>query len=141
MTVPTAAELIAYGKKARAQNRLEDARRLYNEAARLFLADKDSLTYAHAIRHVADMYLDESNYSAARPLYEEALQPYRSNLNTRLLDLANTVRPYALLHEMTGDMTSARPLWQEARNLYASLRIEAGMEECDRHIANLTLTS
>jgi hypothetical protein len=32
---------------------------------------------------------------------------------------------------------TARQLWQEGRNLYASLRLEPGVQECDAHIANL----
>jgi len=135
--MPNAAELIVEGNTARAQRRIEDARRLYNEAARFYLSEQNPLAYAHAIRHVADMHLDESDYSAAKPLYEKALELYRGNLNTRLLDLANAIRPYALVHEETGDTCAALPLWQEARNLYESLRIEAGVQECDRHIAKL----
>ena len=107
----TAAELVAAGRDARAHQRLEDARRFYREAARIYLAEGNSLAYAHAIRHVADMYLDESNHNGARPLYEEALELYRSNLETRLLDLANTVRPCALLHEQLGNSKAARTLW------------------------------
>ena len=133
----TAVELIEDGRKARAQHRLEDARTLYAEAAALYRSDNNPLAYAHTIRHVADMYLDESRYAEALPLYEEALELYRSNLNTKLLDLANTVRPYALLHEKLGNRETAVPLWQEARNLYASLRIEPGVQECGRHIASL----
>jgi tetratricopeptide (TPR) repeat protein len=135
--MPTAAEFIADGRDARAQQRLDDARRLYSEAARLFLAEKDSFAYAHTIRHIADMHLDESQFRAAKPLYEEALELYRTNLKTPLLDLANTVRPYELLHEKLGDKATALSLWQEARNLYASLRIEAGVQECEEHIAAL----
>lgn len=134
--MPTAAELIADGRNARALHRLEEARRLYSEAARIYFAEQDALAYAHTIRHVADMYLDESNFSAAKPLYEEALELYRSSLNTRLLDLANTIRPCALLYEKTGDSAAARSLWQEAHTLYASLRIEAGVQECSKHLAN-----
>jgi len=137
----TAAELVAAGKDARVHLRFEDARRLYREAAVVYLTEKDLLAYAHSIRHIADMYLEESNHSAAGPLYEEALVLYRNSLETRLLDLANTVRPSALLHEQLGNIETARTLWQEARNLYASLRIEAGMQECDRHISALSLTS
>ena len=135
--MPAAAELVEDGRKARAQGRLEEARRLYSKAAKLYLSELNPLAYAHTIRHIADMYLDESNYSAAIPLYEEALELYRSNLDTRLLDLANAVRPYALLQEATGNKDAARPLWREARDLYASLRIKAGVQECEGHLANL----
>ena len=50
--MPTAAELIAAGRDARAQQRLEDARQLYRKAAGIHLAEQNSLAYAHAIRHV-----------------------------------------------------------------------------------------
>jgi len=135
--MPDAAQLIEDGRKARAEHRLEDARRLYAEAAQLYRSDKNPLACAHTIRHVADMFLNESRYAEAEPLYEEALELYRSSLNTKLLDLANTVRPFALLHEKIGNPEAARQLWQEARNLYASLRIEPGVKECDAHIAKL----
>ena len=87
--MPTAAEFIADGRSARAQQRLDDARRLYSEAARLFLAEKDSLAYAHTIRHIADIHLEESQFRSAKPLYEEALDLYRTILESPLLDHAN----------------------------------------------------
>ncbi len=70
------------------------------------------------------MYLDESRFGDAQPLYEKALALYRSNLQTKVLDLANTVRPYALLNEGLEKLDVATQFWQEARNLYASLGLE-----------------
>jgi tetratricopeptide (TPR) repeat protein len=89
------------------------------------------------IRHIADIYQQERNPVQAKPLYEEALEIYRGNLNTILLDLANTVRPYALLMEEQGNSALAMKLWEEARNLYGSLRIDEGVLECNRHISHL----
>ena len=134
--MPTAASLIEDGRKARAEHRLDEARRLYTEAAALYRNENNPLAYAHTIRHIADMLLHESKHAEAQPLYEEALEIYRSNLNTKLLDLANTVRPYALLHEQLGNRETANAHWQEARNLYASLRIEPGVTECEKHLAS-----
>ena len=139
-TMADAIELISQGRQARKENRLSTARTKYAEAAQIFGAQRNPLAYAHTIRHIADMYLDESNYSEAKPLYEEALELYRSNLDTKLLDLANTVRPYALLHEELGNLDIASQLWQEARSLYASLRLEAGIHECEAHLAKLQQT-
>jgi tetratricopeptide (TPR) repeat protein len=133
--MPNAAELIEDGRKARAEHRLEEARRLYAEAAQTYQREENPLAYAHTIRHIADMFLHEAKYAEAKPLYEEALELYRCNLGTKLLDLANTVRPFALLHEKMGDAETARQFWQEARNLYASLRIEPGVTECEGHLA------
>jgi tetratricopeptide (TPR) repeat protein len=133
----TAAEYISQGRQARHENRLSDARAHYAEAAHIYRDQKNPLAYAHTIRHIADMHLDESDLAAAKPLYEESLEIYRGNLETKLLDLANTVRPYALLNEKLGELETARQLWQEARNLYASLRIEPGVAECEKHLAKL----
>jgi tetratricopeptide (TPR) repeat protein len=136
-----AAEAITQGRQARRDKNLAAARAHYAEAARIYRDQSDSLAYAHTIRHIADMYLDESNLVEAKPLYEESLEIYRRNLNTKLLDLANAVRPYALLHEESGDLGIAKELWQEARNLYSSLRLEEGIRECDAHLAQLLQSS
>lgn len=135
--MPSAAELIAEGRKARAEHHLNEARLLYAEAAQTYQREQDQLAYAHTVRHIADMFLHESKYAEAKPLYEEALEIYRGSLDTKLLDLANTVRPYALLHEGLKDAEAASRLWLEARNLYASLRIEPGVTECEKHLAEL----
>lgn len=103
----------------------------------MYRDQNDLLAYAHTIRHIADIYQEESNPAEAKALYEEALELYRTNLNTKLLDLANTVRPYALLNEEQGNLELAAKLWEEARHLYASLRIDAGVFECDAHISRL----
>src|SRR6202035_1837163 len=110
-TMPNAAALIEDGRKARAEHRLDEARRLYAQAADALKSEDNPLGYAHTIRHIADMCLQESRTSEAKPLYEEALELYRSNLNTKLLDLANTVRPYALLHEKLDSRKTANELW------------------------------
>ena len=125
--------LISAGRRARASGDLNAARSHYGEAAEGFRQKDNRLAYAHTVRHIADMYLDEQQYAAAQPLYEEALEIYRSDMDTKLLDLANAVRPYALLHEAMGNPIAGQ-LWLEARNLYASLRIEAGVQECDARL-------
>jgi tetratricopeptide (TPR) repeat protein len=138
-TAMLAAEAISQGRQARKENDLAAARAHYTEAAKAYRDQNDSLAYAHTIRHIADMYLHESNLAEAKPLYEESLEIYRSNLNTKLLDLANAVRPYALLNEASGNLDLAKQLWQEARNLYSSLRIEEGVRECDAHLTQLSV--
>ena len=133
----SAAESIAEGKRARVERDLDAARAHYAEAAEIYLGEENRLAYAHTIRHIADMFLAEAKHAEAKPLYEEALEIYRSSLDTKLLDLANTVRPYALLNEATGNLKLAREHWLEARNLYASLRLDVGVEECGKHLAAL----
>jgi tetratricopeptide (TPR) repeat protein len=133
----TAIEAVSLGRQARKEGKLSVARAHYREAARIYLEQNDALAYAHTIRHVADIHQQECNLSQARPLYEEALELYRSNLGTVLLDLANTLRPYALLNEGEGHYDIARKLWEEARQLYSSLRLQAGVSECNDHINRL----
>lgn len=132
-----ASEAVSRGRQARDKGQFSVAREHYAEAARLYREQSDVLTYAHTIRHIADICQQEGNPKQAQPLYEEALEIYRSNLNTKLLDLANTVRPYALLVEEQGDSALALTLWEEARSLYRSLRLEPGISECGNHIAHL----
>ncbi len=132
-----AAEAISQGRQARNDGDLPAARAHYAEAARIYKDQNDTLAYAHTIRHIADIYQQESNLGEARTLYEESLELYRSNLNTKLLDLANTVRPYALLNKGQGNHDLAKKLWEEAGSLYGSLRLDLGVSECKAHISQL----
>ena len=137
-TMTLAAELVSQGRQARKEGKFSLARERYAEAATVCREQNDTLAYAHALRHIADIYQEESNFVEAKALYEEALELYRGNLATRLLDLANTVRPYALLNERLGNSDLAKTLWEEARHLYGSLRLEAGISECEAHLARST---
>jgi tetratricopeptide (TPR) repeat protein len=119
--VTTASEAAAKGYQLRKEGNLPLARECYAEAAQLYRDQKDVLAYAHSIRHIADIYQQEKNPASARTLYEEALEIYRSNLGTRLLDLANTVRPYAILIEEAGD---------RSRRLRCGRRREIFMVRC-----------
>ena len=123
--------------QARREGKLSLARELYADAARLYREQNNLLAYAHSIRHIADIYQQERNPGPAKPLYEEALEIYRSNLHTKVLDLANTIRPYALLIEDQGNSALAMTLWEEARNLYSSLGLQEGVSECNEHLSHL----
>jgi tetratricopeptide (TPR) repeat protein len=136
----TATEAISQGRQARNDGNLAMARAQYAEAAKIYRDRNDVLAYAHTIRHIGDIYRQESNLIEAKRLYEESLELYRGNLGTKILDLANTVRPYALLNEEQGNLELARQLWDEARQLYASLRVDVGICECDAHISKLQQT-
>ena len=135
--MPSAAEIIAEGREARTRGDLVAARSCYAVAAKIYRDQKDLLAYAHTIRHVADIYQEESNLDDAKPLYEESIELYRSSLGTKILDLANALRPYALLNEAQGNLECARKFWEEARQLYSSVRVEPGVSECDEHLRKL----
>ena len=52
--------------------------------------------------------------------YREAIELYRGNVSCTPLDLANAIRPLAML--------------EEARALYASVDVQAGVAECSERI-------
>ena len=133
----TATEAISQGRQARNDGYFAMARAHYAAAAKIYRDENELLAYAHTIRHIADIYQQESNLVEAKPLYEECLEIYRGNLATKVLDLANAIRPYALLNEAQGNLELARKCWEEARQLYASLRLQPGISECDIHISKL----
>jgi len=98
----------------------------------------DPLRLAHTVRHLADILRGDGALDSARPLYEEALNIYRSDPATPPLDLANAIRGFALLRGTAGEMEEARLLWLEARALYESVNVLAGVQESEAQISRLT---
>jgi tetratricopeptide (TPR) repeat protein len=90
----------------------------YQQAVSILHGLPDPLRYAHALRHVGDIARELNQLSLAQSSYEEALAIYRSHPETGTLDLANTLRGYALLLEAVGNRQKAIALWQEAGILY-----------------------
>jgi hypothetical protein len=74
----------------------------------------------------------------AAPCYAEALEIYRANQATPPLDLANTLRGYALLRGEMGCREEAKLLWIEAGQLYTAAEVQAGVDESERQVALLT---
>jgi len=116
---------------------VDAARPLYEEAVTLCRAEGDRLLLAHTIRHLGDIHRHEGHVDLAEPCYLEALTLYRSDEQTPPLDLANAIRPLAMIKENSADLEEARRLWEEARSLYAAVNIEAGVAECSARLARL----
>jgi len=112
----------------------ERALPLYEEAVELCLALDDLPGLAHTLRHLADLQQDLGSYGAAEEAYAQALSLYRRLPATPPLELANALRPRALLGERLGEGESVLALWRETRALYLAAGIAAGVEECDRHL-------
>jgi tetratricopeptide (TPR) repeat protein len=125
------------GQIARDLHSNDVALRLYQEAVGMCRKDKDALLLAHTIRHVGDIHQDMKRHDLAAPCYEEALAIYRSHRETSTLDLANAVRPFALLKESAGAIDEAKELWSEARDLYAAASVAEGVKECSRRLTLL----
>lgn len=109
----------------------------YEEAVAIYRKQKNPLKLAHTIRHVADIQRHERLHESAHANYSEALALYRAHPETPPLDLANTLRGFALLKEEMADAPQARTLWREARDLDAAANVEAGVAEATRKVSML----
>jgi len=132
-----AGSLIGRGQIERDLKNNEAAVQHYSEAIALYRSSGHPLRLAHTVRHLADILRGMRSIESARALYEEALQVYREHVETPPLDLANAIRGFALLRGSAGERDEARILWQEARALYASLNVPAGVEESEAQLDQL----
>jgi tetratricopeptide (TPR) repeat protein len=135
--VELAKALTGLGQIERDLDHSEAARQHYEEAVAIYRAEGDALRLAHTVRHLGDIYRDEGCAELAEPCYDEALAFYRSHERTHPLDLANAIRGLALLKTNAGEAGPAKLLWQEARDLYAAVNVEAGVAESSRRLALL----
>jgi tetratricopeptide (TPR) repeat protein len=110
----------------------------YREAVALYRKLDAPLNLAHTIRHIGDILREAGECTSALPCYEEALAIYRSHPEADTLDLANALRGYALLQKGLGNAEAAKSLWQEAGTLYAQVDVQAGVEESQRQLAELS---
>ncbi len=120
------------GEQGRRRGDRDAALECYEEAVALLRNSSDRLKFAHTIRHLGDLHREQSRWAEAEQCYMEALAEYRRHRLPGQLDLANAIRPYALLKTLTGRHDEARPLWLQAAALYAAEGIDAGVEECCR---------
>ena len=118
------------GQVARDCGNAGEAISLYTAAAEGFRQRHATRSLAHALRHIGDIHLDLQELDRAEPLYEEALQLYRTLKDLSPLELANAIRSVALLKSQQNERDSAIDLWREARSLYEATGIEPGVDEC-----------
>lgn len=111
---------------------------LYEEAVLICRGESDTLLLAHTIRHLGDIHQDAGRLGLAEPCYQEALTIYRTHGRTAPLDLANALRPLAIVQETLGQSKQAVDLWTEARDLYARLNVREGVAESTEHLARLS---
>jgi tetratricopeptide (TPR) repeat protein len=136
---PTLAQaLIEMGRLERDQHELNAARRYYEDAANIYRTLNNPLRLAHTVRHVGDILQDAGKLSHAGPCYREALEIYRAHEQPPPVDLANTIRGYALLKGELRETREAIALWREARELYAAAHVQAGVLDCEEQIARLS---
>lgn len=117
--------------------RIEAATARYEEAVAAARRTGDQLLLAHAIRHVGDAHRAARRLAAAETCYDEALALYAAEDEPPALDYANAIRPIAILKEALGDTDEARHLWKQAKALYATVPVAAGVAECDENLTRL----
>jgi len=127
----------ALGQIARDQGRLDEALAFYQQAAEIYRSNGPELKYAHTVRHIADIHLDNQAATVAEPLFNEALAIYRADPTADSLDLANAIRGTALAKVMLGKLEEGQALIEEARGLYERLGVEAGVAEMTRALTKL----
>ena len=104
----------------------ETALGLYRQAVEIYRGLDEPLKLAHTVRHVGDIAHEVSQLELAAACFSEALSIYRSHSETGTLDLANTLRGYALLQTDLGRIEEAIALWREAGQLYDKVWREPG---------------
>jgi tetratricopeptide (TPR) repeat protein len=124
--------LTGMGQMARDAGRVQDALARYSSSVDLLRTLDEPLRLAHTVRHVGDILRQLGRPEDACGCYDEALAIYRGHSATPPLDLANTIRGYALARGDLQETGSATALWAGARDLYASLDLQAGVDEADR---------
>jgi tetratricopeptide (TPR) repeat protein len=133
-----AQSFIGLGRTERDLLNTDAALRHYEDAVAIYRTLSEPLLLAHTVRHVGDILQNQAKLELAEPCYREALGIYRCHPETPPLDLANTLRGYALLKGAQGHNQEANSLWQEARTLYMEASVGAGVTESERQMARLT---
>lgn len=127
--------LMLLGQIERDDKRSTRALKHYEEAVAISREADEPLRFAHAVRHLADLYCEEGRLDLSEGFYKESLAVYRAERKASPGDLANAIRGFAVMKDSAGAAEDARPLWEEARSLYAALGVDEGVEECNKHLA------
>jgi tetratricopeptide (TPR) repeat protein len=117
--------------------RLDVATQRYAQAAEVCRRRPVSPRLPHVLRHLGMLQFRARNLLAAISCCEEAVEIRRSEPSTPPLEMANTLRPLALIRETEGRRAEAAALWKEASSLYAAAGVESGVEESRTRLAAL----
>jgi hypothetical protein len=115
------------------EHRPQDALRLCGEAVAQARQTEDALQLASTFRHTANINSKLGRYEIATAQISEAVSIYRRCTSPSPLDLANALRVSALNEERR-----LVHVWHETKDLYASLNVQAGVEEAEHHIQKLS---
>jgi tetratricopeptide (TPR) repeat protein len=132
-----ACAVTALGRIERDMGHADAALASYQEAAAIYREQGNALKLAHTIRHIGDIHQGAGRPAQAEPCFQQAIAIYRANPETPALDMANALRPLALLKDDAGEFDEADRLWDSAKELYASAKVLPGVAECSVRLALL----
>jgi tetratricopeptide (TPR) repeat protein len=104
----------------------------YSEAITLLRNAENNERLAYALRHAAEVRSELNEFAVAANHIQEAIRLYRALDVADPLGLANSLRVSAL-----NDEREAHASWREARELYSTGHIAAGVDEANRHLDRL----
>jgi tetratricopeptide (TPR) repeat protein len=132
-----ACAVTALGRIERDMGHADAALASYQEAAAIYREQGNALKLAHTIRHIGDIHQGAGRPAQAEPCFQQAIAIYRANPEKPALDMANALRPLALLKDDAGEFDEADRLWDSAKELYASAKVLPGVAECSVRLALL----
>jgi len=121
-------------RESRNAGRLAEAYQGYADAASLARNSQQEQMRAHALRHVSDVGREIGKLTEALASGQEAVALYIADPGATALDLANALRVTALAWRELGQKDAAKPIWAEARELYAEAGVNDGVAECDDNL-------
>ena len=88
-------------------------------------------------RHLANLQRALGNDADSESNYREAIGIYKADSQTRIGDLANALRGFALVFEKRSKISQAKTAWEETKELYQSCNLQAGIDEANRKLDSL----
>ena len=119
-------------------DRWDEERSIYEKGISICRDAGDPFGMAHKIRHLGMVHRHAGREDEARACFQEALSPYRSHKEPPSLDYANATLPVARLKEELGQVDQAKQLLIEARKLYLTENVQAGVDDCSNRLAKLS---
>lgn len=142
-----AGALTSLARIERNLGRLDAALECLSETVAICRKTADPERLAWTLRHQGDVLMELGNVHEATGVYAEAQAFYNAAGTSDPLDRANAIRSFAVHAEAIGDLTHARRLWVQARQLYAQLdetfvrmtgvQTNPGVEEADFQLSRL----
>ncbi|MBK6653500.1 tetratricopeptide repeat protein [Zoogloea sp.] len=129
--------LKALGDLQLRNDRLDDARKAYENALELYRKVEDRLGEANTLRALGDLHLRNARLDDARKAYENALELYRK-VDARLGE-ANTLQALGDLHLRNARLDDARKAYENALELFRKVEDRLGEANTLKALGDLHL--